>query len=254
MVPPEKDPELFELFKKHGAEHNLETAAAVDAHFASHGFHCQKVAEPPLFEQLHVGVKIHVCPPSDAHPFLMLYTCGMSDRPQPVPSELPSQKFCELVMALPPDWPGFFDRVVQIVHGDKTLGSVGVPGAFDPSSKPPEFVWVMTLLFHYARYPHATGSFLAWGHLLTGNGEPFPGTPFTDLILLPPCRVPGGLKGQDGREIALLALVPLYPEETALKRARGTDELLRLFDAHGINELVDPNRPNVAHPPRRSER
>jgi Suppressor of fused protein (SUFU) len=229
---PEIDPAAFALFQKHGAECSLDTWAALEEHFAAHGFSSTHVSEPVLWEQIHVHLKVHICPPSDAHPFVTLFTSGMSDKAQPVPAEREDCRFSELMMMLPPTWPGMFDEVQASV---------------EPGENPPEYNWVMHWLLNIGRYPHITGNWLGPGHLIpTGDAEPLPGTGFTAFVLLEPISIPWEVRGRDGRQIALHTLVPLYPEEVDLKRKEGTEELLQRFAAKGLGEVVDPSRLNIA--------
>ena len=241
---PEIDPAAFALFQKHGAQCSLDTWAALEEHFAAHGFSSTHVSEPDLWEQIHVHLKVHMCPPSDAHPFVTLFTSGMSDKAQSVPPEREDRRFSELMMLLPPTWPGMFDEV-QIVDQGKPIarGSVSV----EPGAKPPEYNWVMHWLLNIGRYPQITGNWLGPGHLIpTGDPEPLPGTGFTAFVLLEPISIPWEVRGRDGRQIVLNTLVPLYPEEVDLKRKEGTVELIRRFAAKGFGEGLDPSRPNVA--------
>ena len=47
----------------------------------------------------------------------------------------------------------------------------------------------------------------------------------------------------DGRKIALLALIPLHPDEVAVKLERGTGALIEVLDRGRVTELLDPDRP-----------
>lgn len=244
MAAPDVDPEAFALFQKHGAEPNLETWGALEDHFAAHGFSSTHVSEPPLIEQLFVNLKIHICPPSAQHPFVTLFTSGMSDRPQSVPPEREDCRFSELMMLLPPDWPGMFNEIT-IVNGGSPVARGALPS--EPQSKPPEYNWVMAWLLNLGRYPHLTGNWIGPGHMLpTGDPEPLPGTGFTGFVLLEPLSIPWEVHGRDGRSISLHTVMPLYPEEMDLKRQQGTEEVLRRFAEQGVREVVDPKRPNVA--------
>jgi Suppressor of fused protein (SUFU) len=48
-----------------------------------------------------------------------------------------------------------------------------------------------------------------------------------------------------GKQISLLALVPLHPAEIDLKVTRGTDALLDAFGRIDVSELLDPARPSA---------
>jgi hypothetical protein len=47
-----------------------------------------------------------------------------------------------------------------------------------------------------------------------------------------------------GSRIALLALIPLHPDEIAVKVERGTNALIDLLDRGRVTELLDPRRPS----------
>jgi suppressor of fused protein SUFU len=72
------------------------------------------------------------------------------------------------------------------------------------------------------------------------------------VILLPPVLGPDGFEQADvgGRQINILAVIPLHADEMDLKLAKGSDRLIDLLDRAEVSELLDPNRPSVA-PPRR---
>ena len=96
-------------------------------------------------------------------------------------------------------------------------------------------------------------TWLGSGHSL--NDGPGPATPFAPntqlsaVILLESNTLPRRfqvLRGPGGREIHFLVVVPLYWEELQLKLRQGTQALLRAFAAHGVTDLIDPNRTNAA--------
>ncbi|MGY4908204.1 suppressor of fused domain protein [Micromonospora aurantiaca (nom. illeg.)] len=75
------------------------------------------------------------------------------------------------------------------------------------------------------------------------------GTPFAGVVVAPMLRVPPEARTIDvggGIRIALLALIPLHPEEIAVKVERGTDALIEVLDRGRITELLDPRRPSYA--------
>jgi hypothetical protein len=108
-----------------------------------------------------------------------MFTSGMSDRPQNVPPEREDCRFSELVIFLPPDWPG--GRGDDVVIEDARL------------------TWVKQWLLYLARYPHATGNWVGPGHLFpTGDAEPLPGTGFSAFVLLEPISLPWEIAGRVG--------------------------------------------------------
>jgi hypothetical protein len=53
-----------------------------------------------------------------------------------------------------------------------------------------------------------------------------------------------GIVTDGGKQISLLALVPLHPAEVELNVTQGTDALLDAFDRVAVSELFDPARPS----------
>jgi len=56
----------------------------------------------------------------------------------------------------------------------------------------------------------------------------------------------GELRLPDGRLVRFYQLFPLYEEERLLKIQKGTAALFELFEKNGIDEVIRPDRPNVA--------
>ena len=68
-------------------------------------------------------------------------------------------------------------------------------------------------------------------------------------LVAPMLRCPpeaGTIITSTGKEISLLALVPLHPAEIDLKLTRGTDALLGAFDSIEVSEVFNPARPSAA--------
>lgn len=53
------------------------------------------------------------------------------------------------------------------------------------------------------------------------------------------------LKVPQGPTIHFFAVIPLYREELECCLNQGTDALCERLNAMGVNELLDPQRPNV---------
>lgn len=153
----------------------------------------------------------------------------MSDAPMTVPEELHELRFAELMVTLPADW------------------SLDQEDWQDESQ-----FWPIRWLKMLARFPHEYDTWLGFGHTVP-NGDP--PEPFADntklccLLVLPSPTVPEEfhtLKTSGDKEINFYSLVPLYREEMDLKLHQGADQLLDLFDAHNIQDIIDPSRKNVA--------
>jgi hypothetical protein len=74
-----------------------------------------------------------------------------------------------------------------------------------------------------------------------------PETPFAGVVVAPVVNcVPEArtiITGA-GREVSLLALVPLHPAEMQLKLTEGTGALIAALDRGGVSEVLDPARPS----------
>jgi len=173
-------------------------------------------------ELIHVDV-LRVAPTA-RRPYWTLVTSGMSDAPMRDQS-CPEHSFlhhAELVLCLPATWP--FDL------------------------RDPRWAWPYTLLRELARLPHATDTWLAWGHTcgIGPRRRLAPNVPFTGAVLLPPATLPvafaTGLEAA-GRQIDILGVVLLHRRELKLKLARGLDALLDQVGWDSLSEVVDLDRP-----------
>jgi len=175
-----------------------------------------------------VHIDVHLVAPSADFPFARLVTSGMSDLPMTLPEGVAAPRYLELVMTLPGDW-----RLQQEAFDDE------------------RWYWPIRLLKGLARLPHKHATWLGWGHTVP-NGDPAEpyaaNTALDGAIVLPSVTVPDGfeeLAVDADKTIHFLAVVPLYPEEMALKLHEGSDALLDRFAAHEISDIVDPQRRNV---------
>lgn len=196
--------------------------------FRHMALHFGPVQELALVERIPVsGIDINVIPPRPEDDSLVLFTSGMSDRPQQVPAGCEEFRYTELVLRLPGDWP--LDL--------KSLQN-------------PDFSWPFEWLKRTAAYPETNGTWLGGQFAIIANGEPpqpfAPGTKLSCLLLLREHGDLGTVRCQDGRDIALYSVVPLYSEERDLEKVEGMGELLGRFQAHGLSLVLDPARANVA--------
>jgi hypothetical protein len=132
---------------------------------------------------------------------------------------------------------------------------ITVPGDWkldQESFKDESWYWPVRLIKMLARLPHKYATWLGFGHTVP-NGDPaLPYAPNTELcgaIVLPSVTAPAEfhkLRIDERKEIAFFSVLPLYEEEMAFKLRKGTDALLERFDRHGVNDIVDPARRNVA--------
>ncbi len=163
-----------------------------------------------------------------------IVTSGMSTQPMNVPRGYKGPKFMELMIALPPDWPG--------LHAD---------GTFDQKTMQDERSWwPFRRLKDAARLPAEHNTFLGLGHTIP-NGEN--AAPYADntrlgcMLVSLPLMAPESfdLVINDNVSICFLALMPIYPEEMELKLRDGGAKLDKLMDAADLTELIDVKRPNL---------
>ncbi|GHJ54135.1 hypothetical protein Nm8I071_34420 [Nonomuraea sp. TT08I-71] len=202
-------------------------AEAIDRHIEEH-FGPVEFVYHEIASHL-VGVHIHVVAPTEERPCHTLITSGMSELPMAVPEGHGISPYAELMISLPADWPL-----------DEVAGRDGATG------------WPLRVLKQVARLPHEYGTWIGEWHSVP-NGEPAEpyaaGTPFAGVVVTPMLRVPPEARTIDvagGVRIPLLALIPLHPEELAVKVERGTDALIEVLDRGHVTELLDPRRPSYA--------
>ncbi|MCW0455446.1 suppressor of fused domain protein [Xanthomonas sacchari] len=199
----------------------------IGAHIERHLGSVAGVLHEIISDTVHLDV--HVVPATDEVPYLRLVTSGMSDLPMAVPEGVGAPRFMELMLTLPPDWPITQDDFQDERH-----------------------YWPLRLLKTLARLPHKYDTWLGFGHTVPNGhpAEPYaPGIGFDGAIVLPPVSTPeafGELVVDADKTIVFMTLVPLYPEEMALKLKKGAEALMDRFDAKGLQDVIDPARPNVA--------
>ncbi|MCC4595853.1 suppressor of fused domain protein [Xanthomonas campestris pv. phormiicola] len=199
----------------------------ISAHIERHLGPISNVLHEIISDTVHLDV--HVVPATEDTPYLRLVTSGMSDLPMTLPDGVDAPRFMELMLTLPPDWP-----LTQADFEDERN------------------YWPVRLLKSLARLPHKYDTWLGYGHTVP-NGDPAepyaPGVGFDGVIVLAPVSTPEAFEElvvDADKTIAFMTLVPLYPEEMALKLKKGTEALLDRFDAKGVQDVIDPGRPNVA--------
>jgi hypothetical protein len=207
-------------------ETDHEAAQAVEAHVELHFGKIATVWHEIASDLVHIDV--HVVPPTDDRPFHTLVTSGMSDLPMAVPPGAQASEFAELMLCLPPRWP-----------------------MADYATSADESSWPVGLLRTVARLPHIYRTWIAAWHSVP-NGDPaepyaadspFVGALVTPMVLCGPEA--DTITTASGKEISLLALIPLHRAELELKVSQGFQALLEGFQRDGVSELLDPTRPST---------
>ena len=195
---------------------------------------------PMVFHEMistNTYMGLHIVPPHGGRNCHTIVTSGMSAWPMipPPGAEADATRYAELMVVLPADWPG--------LQPDGTL--------VQEEMEEEENWWPIRCLKMIARMPHEYGTWVGAGHMVP-NGEheePYAGnTGFGGVLLLPSALHPQShqLVAHDDVVIEFLALWPVYPEEMAMQRARGTWALRAALARAGVTEMVDVRRRNVA--------
>jgi hypothetical protein len=206
-----------------GDESNIE---AIADHIEKHIGPVDKVFHELISDLVHID--IHIVAPTKERNFYTLVTSGMSDKAMNAPDA--QWQFAELMMCLPSGWP-----LEQ--------------NALDNEDN----YWPIRWLKMMARLPHEYETWLGFGHTVPNGDPPAPFAANTEfccmLVLPPPIYTPKEfhrLETENGKIINFYALIPLYKEEMNLKMRQGTEALFDGFDKHGVSEVVNLSRNNIA--------
>lgn len=174
-----------------------------------------------------LDIAINVIPARPQQNPLILFTTGMSDRPQTVPPGADEYRYTELFIRLPDDWP------------------MSKRAMLDPN-----FFWPFQWLRQIAFYPHENDTWLGGPYPIIANDEPpqplAPNTRLSCLLLIREDGEAGTVLCQDGRQIALYSFLPLYTEERDMEIAQGIVPLFKALEAGEVSFVVDPSRASAA--------
>ncbi|MBX2825659.1 MAG: suppressor of fused domain protein [Gammaproteobacteria bacterium] len=187
----------------------------------------ESIQHESLSDRLQLDL-LHIEPTAD-WPYHRLVTAGMSSVAMTLPEQVSVSPYLELVMTLPEYW------------------KVSADGSADE-----HWYWPINQLKFLAGFPLHFDTWLGYGHTVP-NGEPpepyHESTQFSGVILLPSVTVDSRfhqMQLDETRSVQFLSVVPLYPEEIALKLKQGADALTKRFDQREITDIVDPDRVNVS--------
>ena len=210
------------------AAHSAYEDAIVD-HVAQH------LARPAFviheLESRLIHLDVHVVAPAPEHDFWFLFTTGMSALPMKKPSGAPGSRFAELSMLLPPTWR--LDR---------------------DSWRDTRWFWPIRELKRAAMLPHRKNTWLGSGHTIGSadvDAAPEahqaldPSTRLTTLLVL---ASDADTVRAANRDINLMRLIPIHPEELEYMVEHGLDALLDAFAAAGVSDVIDPARASAVPP------
>lgn len=213
--------------KEWEAAHGEECIEEISDHIEKYIGNIEIVFHEIVSDTVHIDVH-HVILTAD-RPFHTLITSGMSDLPMKVASGYDATKYMELMVTLPEYW------------------EIG-----QEQFKNEDWYWPVRQLTFLARFPHKYDTWLGWGHTLPNGdpAEPFStNCSFTGVIILPSVNVPEDfytLTIDEEKKIQFFSIVPLYQDEMDMKLRNGTEKLLDKFDKHGVSDIIELNRKNVA--------
>lgn len=174
-----------------------------------------------------ISVTINVIRPNEFHPYLVLFTNGMSNLPMTVPAGQEAWRYAELVMHLPPDW----------VH----------PRDADSD---PRWMWPIKWLRQMAYHPHGSETWLGLPAALVSSDDPpvplGPGTEQSCLLMIPDfSNLDPALERSDGNLVHFYTVVPLYTEERDYELENGMVAFINRFSDRQVPITVDVDRPSM---------
>lgn len=161
-----------------------------------------------ISDRIHIDV--HAVPPSQAYPFHVLVTSGMSALPMSVPTAMPGRDewlHAELCILLGPEWP-----LTQEAFADE------------------RHYWPIRLLKSLARLPHDFSTWLGWGHSIPNGDPPKPyaqGTQLCGSLIVPPFALGTEFFVVPGEPaLHVFQVLPVTAAEMKMKLDVGLDRLL----------------------------
>jgi len=185
-----------------------------------------------------VHVDIHVVNPSDAFPYFVLVTSGMSDKPMNVPKGIKEAKYAELVMILPNDW--------FTLTKDNTVDTA----TFEDEN----IYWPIRQLQWMTKLPFIVDTWIGFGHSLANpdGGKPYaPNVGFNNMLVSVPLALPNAqefkaLTVNKDKEIHFYTLIPIYSEELKYKQKTDAGVLIeKILDSGAPADILDVNRANT---------
>lgn len=163
-----------------------------------------------------IHVDIIIIPPTAEKDYYTLLTMGMGAYPMKVPAEYKNGNRAELAIRLPKDW--------------------------EISSEDEKWFWPIWMLKTLARLPISENSWLGWGHDID-FGEPFSEETelcailldFYDENLAP-------LTLENGDQVMIYNVIPIYREEMNYKIAHGTEALTGKMSDETLHGPLDVHR------------
>lgn len=187
------------------------------------GFTYEQTASEMILSDIPLAV--HLFRSSGENRFRLLVTSGMSARAMVTPPGGDGFRFAELMFQLPLDWP---------------LG--------EGKSAEETYTWPLYWIKKIARYVHEQKTWIGSYSIFVNEDPPEPFSAETQLSCLLALRLPESKPAllNDGRVVIFYTLIPIYAEERALEISHGFGALMKKFDEHNVQSVVDVRRRNAA--------
>ena len=182
---------------------------------------------PIVFHELvsdYIHLDLHIVQATEEQPYHVVITTGMSDRPM-IPKMGGPPRYCELVMALPADWPIEEKQFVD-----------------------EKFWWPFRHLKQTARFPHVSNKYIWCEHTIANEEplEPFhDSVPFCGSILSIPMLCPEeawSVHVRKDKEVFFFSWLPLYERELKYAHKHGSEALLEQLEVLDVTELIQVDR------------
>lgn len=194
-----------------------------------------------MSEGLHIDVLSF--PPTAKRKYHVLCTMGMSAEPMTMPARWRGPRRMELLMILPPEW-----RIDRFGDGKRRRES---------EEKQERWYWPVRWLKNLAHIPQMYETMLWWGHTVPNGDPPEPfadNTRFCCAALLFPQALSEGIASvviggksqprKSRKEVAFLAVAPLFPEEVERKLREGMEPIDEGLQGIPIESWFRESRPN----------
>ncbi len=164
---------------------------------------------------------------SEAIPYHILLSGGMSALPMKVPENIDSSEFAEVMILLPREW-----KLDMASFSDERN------------------YWPLRIMKELMLLPHSENTWLGFGHTLVhaGGEELADGVGFNSVMLAESMELSDAftqIKLEDNKTVDIYTILPLYKEELEYKKKNGAMDLLERFNTFGIEEVVRVGRQNV---------
>jgi hypothetical protein len=181
---------------------------------------------PRVFHEImseYAHIDLHLVPATPDRQHHVVITTGMSDRPMIDSKGV--EHYCELLMALPPDWP-----IEKEKFNDERIW------------------WPFRQLKSTARFPHVVKTLIWYSHTVCNENPPRPfhaSVPFCGGILSIPVLCPKeawSLHVRPDKQVFFFAWIPLFENELKFAWNNGSKSLFDKLDKIDATELIDVHR------------